>query len=208
MLVNSLYHPPRIHVVPEKSTEELLYLSHEFEGKQLVRDFIPETLMGVGYLWGGLYDPWGKSGMAAAVLNLFLFGGWACVESLALVCARNLLRVRSRSWLVAAGATGGGLWVGLFSALHMSANPVLPGSLVMNMVCGLIAGLLMGIGISALCTITLSSMMLGAVEEHGSVSEPSHRQGLSLAWKVIIGFSVGCILLGFLVLTALAFLFI
>ncbi|MGA1796563.1 MAG: hypothetical protein ACMUIL_11965 [bacterium] len=160
-----------------------------------------------GYMWGGLYDPWGGSGMAAAVLNLFLFGGWACVESFALVCARDLLRVRSRSWLIAAGATVGGLWVGVFSALRMSANPLLPGSLGTNMAFGLIVGMLIGIAISALYAVGMSGMVLDAAEESGSVREPHRRPGPFLAWKVLIGCGVGCILLVFVVLTALAFFF-
>jgi len=30
-----------------------LYLVHTFEGKQLVREYIANTLMGIEYLWGG-----------------------------------------------------------------------------------------------------------------------------------------------------------
>lgn len=52
MLLNSLYHPPRIKVDIEKTGEKNLYLVHVFENKQLVKDFIPEVLIGIEYLWG------------------------------------------------------------------------------------------------------------------------------------------------------------
>ena len=52
MLIDSLYHPPSIHVDIEKSNESSLYLVHRFENKQLVKDFIPDTLIGIEYLWG------------------------------------------------------------------------------------------------------------------------------------------------------------
>jgi stage V sporulation protein R len=53
MLFSSLYHPPHIEVDENKSKNNLLYLVHQFEGKPLIRDFIPNTLMGIEYLWGG-----------------------------------------------------------------------------------------------------------------------------------------------------------
>jgi len=53
MLMDSLYHPPRITVDPEKTTNHTLYLVHRFEEKPLVKDFIQNTLMGIEYLWGG-----------------------------------------------------------------------------------------------------------------------------------------------------------
>jgi stage V sporulation protein R len=53
MLIDSLYHPPKIDVNTEKTTEEILYLVHAFEGKQLIKGFIPETLVGIEFLWGG-----------------------------------------------------------------------------------------------------------------------------------------------------------
>jgi stage V sporulation protein R len=52
MLIDSLYHPPSIHVDLEKSNETNLYLVHKFENKQLVKDFIPDTMIGIEYLWG------------------------------------------------------------------------------------------------------------------------------------------------------------
>jgi stage V sporulation protein R len=53
MLMDSLYHPPDIAIDNEKSSEHTLYLTHHFEGKPLVKDFIPNTLLGIEYLWGG-----------------------------------------------------------------------------------------------------------------------------------------------------------
>ncbi len=56
MLIDSLYHPPTIIIDASKTTEEVLYLKHTFEGKQLIKDFIPDTLLGIHYLWGGRVD--------------------------------------------------------------------------------------------------------------------------------------------------------
>ncbi len=53
MLIDSFYHPARVEVDLEKTTDEHLHLRHRFEGKQLYKDFVPETLMGISYLWGG-----------------------------------------------------------------------------------------------------------------------------------------------------------
>jgi stage V sporulation protein R len=52
MLVDSLYHPPQIRVDVDKSQNGELYLMHDFEGKQLVPEFIPNTMLGAEYLWG------------------------------------------------------------------------------------------------------------------------------------------------------------
>ncbi len=53
MLLNTLYHPPKINVDESKTTAKNLYLVHAFEGKQLYQGFIPDTLIGIEYLWGG-----------------------------------------------------------------------------------------------------------------------------------------------------------
>jgi stage V sporulation protein R len=53
MMLDSLYHPPVITVDREKGVEGSLYLVHAFEGKQLVREYIANTLVGIEYLWGG-----------------------------------------------------------------------------------------------------------------------------------------------------------
>ena len=53
MLLDSLYHPPYIEIVEERTNDEGLFIRHLFEGKQLYKDFIGETLMGISYLWGG-----------------------------------------------------------------------------------------------------------------------------------------------------------
>ncbi len=51
-LINSLYHPPTIQVDPIQTDEENLYLTHQFEGKPLIKDFISDTLIGLEFLWG------------------------------------------------------------------------------------------------------------------------------------------------------------
>jgi stage V sporulation protein R len=53
MIMASLYHPPHIEVDVEKTQENALYLVHRFEGKPLVADYIPNTMLGIEYLWGG-----------------------------------------------------------------------------------------------------------------------------------------------------------
>ncbi len=53
MLLDMLYHPPKITVEGEKGENGELYLVHGFEGKPLVKDYIANTLMGIEYLWGG-----------------------------------------------------------------------------------------------------------------------------------------------------------
>lgn len=53
MLLDSLYHPPVIRVDEEKTDDKNLYLVHEFENKQLIRQFIPDVMIGIEYLWGG-----------------------------------------------------------------------------------------------------------------------------------------------------------
>ncbi|MBN1252524.1 MAG: SpoVR family protein [Bacteroidales bacterium] len=52
MIINSLYHPPIINVDIEKTKEGNLYLTHKFEYKQLIKEFIADTLIGIEYLWG------------------------------------------------------------------------------------------------------------------------------------------------------------
>ncbi|MCP4215086.1 MAG: SpoVR family protein, partial [bacterium] len=53
MVLDSLYHPPHIRVDTEKSNDNELYLNHLFEGKPLYKDFIPNTMLGIEFLWGG-----------------------------------------------------------------------------------------------------------------------------------------------------------
>lgn len=53
MLIDSLYHPPRISVDLAQTNDDNLFLIHKFEGKQLFKSYIPDTLMGIEFLWGG-----------------------------------------------------------------------------------------------------------------------------------------------------------
>lgn len=53
MMQDSLYHPPVISVDQTKGIEGSLYLIHKFEGKQLVQEYIANTMLGIEYLWGG-----------------------------------------------------------------------------------------------------------------------------------------------------------
>ena len=52
MLFDTLYHPPQIAVVEEKSTDGSLYLNHRVEGKPLVAEYVANTMLGIEYLWG------------------------------------------------------------------------------------------------------------------------------------------------------------
>jgi len=53
MIISSLYHPPHIEIDYNKTKDNTIYLNHHFEGKPLVADFIPNTMLGIEYLWGG-----------------------------------------------------------------------------------------------------------------------------------------------------------
>ncbi len=53
MLMASLYHPPCIEVDTEKTQDNALYMVHRFEGKPLLADYIPNSMLGIEYLWGG-----------------------------------------------------------------------------------------------------------------------------------------------------------
>lgn len=50
MILESLYHPPSVKF--EVGDKGELILQHIFEGKELYRDFIPNTLIGIEFLWG------------------------------------------------------------------------------------------------------------------------------------------------------------
>jgi len=50
VLVDSLFHPP--HMKFDVKENKTLYLEHNFEGKELYRDYIQNTLVGLEYLWG------------------------------------------------------------------------------------------------------------------------------------------------------------
>jgi stage V sporulation protein R len=52
MILDSLYHPPHVEIDHAKSTNGVLYLKHHFEGKPLLKDFIPNTMLGIEFLWG------------------------------------------------------------------------------------------------------------------------------------------------------------
>jgi stage V sporulation protein R len=56
MLIDSMYHPPRITVDLTRSDREKLCLVHHFEGKQLLKDYIPDTLQGIAFFWGGIVE--------------------------------------------------------------------------------------------------------------------------------------------------------
>lgn len=53
MLIDSLYHPPKIMVDETKTNDGNLYLVHSFERKQLYKDYIADTMLGIEFLWGG-----------------------------------------------------------------------------------------------------------------------------------------------------------
>ncbi len=53
MLISSLIHPVQISVNEAKTSDNNLYLTHLFEGKQLYAQYIPGTLIAIEYLWGG-----------------------------------------------------------------------------------------------------------------------------------------------------------
>lgn len=50
MIVDGLFHPPCIHF--NKNLKDELILKHVFEGKEIYKDYIPNVLIGLEYLWG------------------------------------------------------------------------------------------------------------------------------------------------------------
>jgi stage V sporulation protein R len=53
MIINTLYHPPDIRVIENKTKNGILYLDHRFENKPLKQDFIENTMIGIEFFWGG-----------------------------------------------------------------------------------------------------------------------------------------------------------
>ncbi len=53
MLLDALYHPCYVTIDFDRTNDNSLYLIHHFEGKQLIKEFIPDVLIGLEYLWGG-----------------------------------------------------------------------------------------------------------------------------------------------------------
>ena len=53
MIVNGLIHPPHIDVDTAQTTDRTLCLTHTYEGRQLVPEFIESVLIGLEFLWGG-----------------------------------------------------------------------------------------------------------------------------------------------------------
>ncbi len=51
-ILNNLIHPPHITISETKSKDGTLYLVHQYEGKQLIREFIDNTMIGIEFLWG------------------------------------------------------------------------------------------------------------------------------------------------------------
>ncbi len=52
MLIDNQYHPPFITINETRTTDKNLYLLHNFEGKQLYKEFIADTLIAIEFLWG------------------------------------------------------------------------------------------------------------------------------------------------------------
>jgi stage V sporulation protein R len=52
-IIKHFIHPPHITVDKEKTADGVLYLKHHYEHKQLIPEFIDNTMIGIEYLWGG-----------------------------------------------------------------------------------------------------------------------------------------------------------
>ena len=52
MLLDTLYHPPKVDIDHSRTNEKNLYLIHKFEGKPLYKDYVPDVLIGMEFLWG------------------------------------------------------------------------------------------------------------------------------------------------------------
>lgn len=53
MMQDHLYHPPCIEIDEKETDDNVLRLSHKFEGKPLFTEYIANTMMGIEFLWGG-----------------------------------------------------------------------------------------------------------------------------------------------------------
>ena len=53
MLMDTMYHPPCIEIDTGKTGDNGIYLTHRFEGKPLLNEYIANTMLGIEYLWGG-----------------------------------------------------------------------------------------------------------------------------------------------------------
>ncbi len=53
MLLGTLWHPPNIIIDQNKTDNKVLYLYHKDEEKPLMESLIPNTMLGIEYLWGG-----------------------------------------------------------------------------------------------------------------------------------------------------------
>ena len=53
LILDNLVHPPFITVSDETQKNGTLCIVHNYEGKQLVPEFIENVMMGIEYLWGG-----------------------------------------------------------------------------------------------------------------------------------------------------------
>jgi hypothetical protein len=140
--------------------KRLFHLTKE-EGKEILRLVIGSAIIGaiVGFMWGGLYDPWQSKGFSAAWLNFLLFGGWGLAEVTGVVVARNLRHAKGRMRLIFNGALWGGIWVGLFTALELVKDVSSLESILFNTIIGLFTGFIIGGLISAICAINLSGIM-------------------------------------------------
>ena len=53
MILGALAHPPDIQVNRKRTTKNILYLEHNYEGKPLKEDWIHNTMLGAEFLWDG-----------------------------------------------------------------------------------------------------------------------------------------------------------
>lgn len=53
MLCNLLYHPPAISVGCDCEADKTLYLTHQFENRPLLGEYIDNAMKCIGWLWGG-----------------------------------------------------------------------------------------------------------------------------------------------------------
>ncbi|WP_319522945.1 SpoVR family protein [uncultured Desulfosarcina sp.] len=56
MLMDALYHPPCIEIDLNKTGDNGICLTHRFEGKPLLTEYIANTMLGIEYLWGGAVE--------------------------------------------------------------------------------------------------------------------------------------------------------
>jgi formylglycine-generating enzyme required for sulfatase activity len=184
-----------------------LFTLNQEERWQILKILIIIAFIGAaaGYFYGGLYNPWrAQYELKTTMLNMALFMGWGAAGAIGMLGFRNFLSTKNRWALVGAAALGGGVWVGIFSAIELATNPAESGAVILNALNGYISGLVIGGLASVIIVLKLSRIM--APPPQKAQADPTtvafydspYSLGLSTGAKVALGISLGCLSLIFI----------